>query len=250
MAKSASEYVMDALKAAGETMSLSSIGKRCAEQGVKQATACKAVQELLRKGQIVQEGRGLYALPRADVAAAVIPPPLGCGLGVAVTVTPKERVEERKHEALLAVFNNGDQLSTNDVLQALPAGWARSEAARHIRLAIEAGVLGRVYNDQRGCDVFWLRGSDTDSFALTDKGRAELAAIVATADPEPAPSAPAVRASNAIAPLNLAERLAAISTDIEDALGDACDARLGHDLIKHLVVANGAIARSARLVGA
>lgn len=47
-------------------------------------------------------------------------------------------------------------------------------------------------------------------------------------------------------PVGLIERLAAISSDIEDAIGDACDEQLPHGVIKGLVVANGAIARSVR----
>lgn len=50
-------------------------------------------------------------------------------------------------------------------------------------------------------------------------------------------------------PMAMRERLAAIANDIEDALGDACDARLDHGLIKALVVANGAVQRGARALG-
>ena len=52
------------------------------------------------------------------------------------------------------------------------------------------------------------------------------------------------------APLGLRDRVEAIASDIEDAIGDACDARLAHELIKALTVANGATQRALRQLAA
>lgn len=54
---------------------------------------------------------------------------------------------------------------------------------------------------------------------------------------------------SAPATLGLRDRVSAIATDIEDAIGDACDAALPHDVIKALTVANGATQRALRALG-
>lgn len=46
--------------------------------------------------------------------------------------------------------------------------------------------------------------------------------------------------------LGLRDRLEAVVTDIEDAIGDACDAQVQHDVIKALTLANGATQRALR----
>lgn len=81
----------------------------------------------------------------------------------------------------------------------------------------------------------------------------ELRALADSIDIVPLASArplegglPALTTTSAKDPVGLIERLAAISSDIEDAIGDACDEQLPHAVIKGLVVANGAIARSVR----
>lgn len=85
---------------------------------------------------------------------------------------------------------------------------------------------------------------------LTD---AELRALADSIDIVPLASArplegglPALDPGAARDPIGLMERLAAISSDIEDAIGDACDEQFPHAVIKGLVIANGAIARSVR----
>jgi hypothetical protein len=45
--------------------------------------------------------------------------------------------------------------------------------------------------------------------------------------------------------LGLLARAEAVASDIEDLIGDACDRQLGHDLIKALTIANGAMHRAA-----
>lgn len=52
------------------------------------------------------------------------------------------------------------------------------------------------------------------------------------------------------APLALCERLGAVVTDIEDAIGDACDAELPHAVIKALVLASGATQRALQQLAA
>lgn len=64
------------------------------------------------------------------------------------------------------------------------------------------------------------------------------------------PSAHAPRQAPPLAVLGLRERLEAVATDLEDALGDACDFEIQHEVIKAIALATGATQRALRKLAA
>ncbi len=248
MAKPASEIILEVLSSAGKPVTLASLGKQCALKGVKYATTSKAAQELTKRKQIVVVKRGVYALPGTTAAApAATPMPgfLSAGLGVPCAVGKANEAPPKTREALLDVFDAEIAYCVNDLLELLP-GWDRATVAQRLREAIAEGEITTRYDDETKANVYAL-ASEPSLAATTPMSIAEARALLDTIDP--VPDAVPARAVE-VDPMNMRQRLAAICTDIEDALGDACDARLDHSLIKSLVVANGAIARTARLLGA
>lgn len=63
-------------------------------------------------------------------------------------------------------------------------------------------------------------------------------------------AAPAATGYQRRPPLALGDRLDAIANDLEEAIADACDAHMSHDLIKALVLASGAAHRALQKLGA
>lgn len=255
MAKTANEHVLDVLAQAKQPVGLASLGKQLGAQGVKYATVSKATQELLKRKQIVLVRRGVYALPEfaeatasSSKAVAPLAPSLGVSLGQRDT-TGAKREAEALHELLDAL---GDGPSTFDGLVE-STGWTRAELLAQLR---EASWAGKVHCVARGSEQLYLLAGE--QLASLDAPEAQQGA---PSSPATVTSAPAdinrsdveaieVAVFPAIPAGGLPERLTAITQDIEDALGDACDAQLPHDLIKALVVANGAAHRAARLLGA
>lgn len=154
----------------------------------------------------------------------------------------------------------GTPLVVSEILDALPV---RLEATNSTVSAIcgkraKAGEFSAALRGSKveyGLNPDWQapksqlrgpRGSAATSAKDASPGGAEASPMPLAAGPAPVAGSTTQRAQ---VPHNLADRLAAILVDIEDALGDACDAQLPHELIKALVVANGAAHRAARLLG-
>lgn len=78
------------------------------------------------------------------------------------------------------------------------------------------------------------------------RGKRTKAMPVPAGPKAPKPAAPAPAVAAAAVPFGLRDRLAVIAQDLEDAVGDACDARIDHQALKALVVASGAAHRALR----
>lgn len=142
----------------------------------------------------------------------------------------------------------GTPLVVAEILEALPA---RLQATTSNVAAIcgQRSKAGEFTAEMRGSKVEYGLNHAWRAPVVKPSGPRGAATVGAAADRLPPAAAPRPQATLVI-PHNLVERLASISVDIEDALGDACDAQLPHELIKGLVVANGAIARAAKSIGA
>ena len=142
----------------------------------------------------------------------------------------------------------GTPLVVAEILEALPA---RLGATTSTVAAIcgQRAKAGEFTAEMRGSKVEYGINADWRAPVAEPRGPRGSATVTSTAD-SPAPHAATQPKAQRVVPHNLVERLAAIGVDIEDALGDACDAQLPHELIKGLVVANGAIARSLRAMAA
>jgi hypothetical protein len=256
VAKTANEQVLDVLAQAKQPVGLASLGKQLGARGVKYATVSKATQELVKREQIVLVRRGVYALPEfaeatataSKAAAAPLAPSLGVSLGQRDTTGARQEAEALQ-ELLDAL---GDGPSTFDRLVE-STGWTRADLLAQLR---EASWAGKVHCVARGSEqLYLLAGEQLAPHDATEaqEGASSIPAAVTRAPADISRGdvgTVEVAVLRAIPAGGLPERLTAITQDIEDALGDACDAQLPHDLIKALVVANGAAHRAARLLGA
>lgn len=134
----------------------------------------------------------------------------------------------------------GTPLAVADILEALPTRLAATPSTV-AAICGQRAKAGEFLAEMDGAKITYSLNPNWNAEPAS-RGPRGSATVAAAAE-----GAERVRAGN---PHAMAERLASIAQDIDDALRDACDAQLPHELIKGLVVANGAIARSARLVRA
>lgn len=120
--------------------------------------------------------------------------------------------------------------SIADIEAALNGRYTRQQLADGLRELVHMDrVRGELDPHKRF--VYVLQAPETADTAPARAGRAP--SVDAHGDPPAMP------------PGALRERVASIAADLEDAIGDACDAGLSHGLIKALTAASGATHRAA-----
>lgn len=147
---------------------------------------------------------------------------------------------------------------------ALEGDWSVDEVLIGLHREVDAGRLQTHFSHVEGTSVFWLVPPQLVIPAAT--ATPTLAASIGTrvpqrgAAPEDATEAyrpaglgdlaprdaTASSPSPVSDPLSLRGRLETIAVDLEDAIGDACDTQLPHDVLKALAVASGAMQRVVR----
>lgn len=153
--------------------------------------------------------------------------------------TPAAATEGTLRQAIELLLVDGAESSLNEIQRELGRAWTR----RQVLAAMSDGLLDG-----------WLQSHDGP------EGEASVYALagdILTSAPKLAEAMPpmdpvhyAADAHELRTSLGLRDRVEAIASDIEDAIGDACDARLAHELIKALTVANGATQRALRQLAA
>lgn len=203
------------------------------------------------------EGARLRQQREAEANPEPPAPVFGPSMGMVVTkrAAPERREREDSSEVweldrdnIEAVLRNGGA-TLDELLGQLDS--TRAELSPVLHDAVEAGHLGMHYSRGERANVYFL----PDPRAGEDDGEGPLPPLPESAYPPhaaplPETAAAADPATRFRAPCGLRDRLAAIVTDLEDAIGDACDAQAPHDLIKALVLANGSANRAMRVLGA
>lgn len=201
------------------------------------------------------KGEGARLLQQREAEANPEPPApvFGPSLGMVVTkpAAPARCRREDTSEAwelarveIEAALTVG-QATLDELISLL--GSTRAELSPVLHDAVEAGHLGMRYSRSERANVYFL----PDPPAGEDDVDGPLPPLPDSAYPPhaaPLPEAPTDPATRFRAPCGLRDRLAAIVTDLEDAIGDACDAQAPHALIKALVLANGNANRALRTI--
>lgn len=241
------DTIRDVLAAADDSLTVRQVADALAARGI--TAAFPNVRSLLRQrmvaGEFVQSeiaGNVCYTLT-PDYRPAKRGTPRAKPTKTPAIARPADREQDlaaRITRLFAEVIDDGTACTAADVTRLLKGDWDQSEVLLALAREAEADRLATRYDEDEQASVFWLPDSDTP--------------------PAPAPAlyvdvAPLPRIALGLrvperTQLGLADRLQAVATDLEDAIGDACDSQAPHEVIKALVIANGATQRALRKLAA
>ncbi|HEY1129617.1 MAG TPA: hypothetical protein VGF12_09455 [Roseateles sp.] len=145
---------------------------------------------------------------------------------------------------IATIFNEAeDSLTTAQVASELLRRGVTRTTTQVSALLRSAETVGRFIRSDIDGRIHWTNNPEWKAkpFGRKKKG----AARPEVAPPREQPAATVVPPARAI-PFALTERMSSIAQDLQDALEDACKARLSHDFISHLVAASTSVQNAHR----
>lgn len=270
MAKSARKELIAFLRNVVHRVDSSEVVAAIEAAGYRKQVGYQALSAAVKDGEVTRHGDGrpyTYSLAaeKSDAEAPASPTgavPFAASLGVACATPlladshgdakPSGSAADMNAELVVGAFDAEVAMTRKDVVQALEGKLSPPQVAEAMNELIHAGRMLSRFDREEGASIYWIVEPDAEpSVAATptpepaaEPPLAEIAPA-ATSAVTPVPELPKAPSPTA-APKALTDRVDAIATDLEDAIGDACDARLPHALIKVLTIASGAAHRAAR----
>jgi hypothetical protein len=248
------DSIRTVLAAADDSLSVRQVADALATRGI--TAAFPNVRSLLRQrtaaGEFVQSeiaGNVCYTLTPDYRPAKRGAPKAKSGQTKPAKAPAPARAVDREQELgarisrlFSEVIDDGLACTATDVTRLLKGDWNQSEVFLALAREAEAGRLATRYDEAESASVFWLPDADAREAAAQSS--------VLFVDVAPLPPARLGMRVPERPRLGLVDRLQAVATDLEDAIGDACDGELPHEVIKALVLANGATQRALRRLAA
>lgn len=272
MADSARRHLLAWLRERGGSVESSEVVAMIEAAGYRRQVGYQVLSAAVKAGDVVRNGDSrpyTYSLadhntntvddrPSSVSGSGSLVPSIGLVCATpplsdsASEATPSGSVPDMNTELVAGVFDADIGMTLKDVVKALEGKLSHTQVAEAMNELIHASRMQARFDLEEGASIFWIvePNAEPDSVVAPSidpadekelgQDCADHASTVVYA-PKPGPTG-----SAAPRPHSFTDRIHAIASQLEDAIGDACDARLPHELIKPLVVASGAAHRAAR----